>query len=139
MNNTPIQLLKVAQWNARSFRNHIHEFYDFMTDNSIQLACISETNFKTTDIAPSHQNYKLCRLDRTSSTNRSGGVAIFVDRNIIHEVIEVPKTKLVEAIGLKIRLTNGFYITFYSIYLSGGANNQEINQYLINQRSEDID
>lgn len=129
MINSQQQTFKIVQWNARGFRNHVQEFYDFMSEQLIQLACISETNFNIDDIAPSHPNFKIYRLDRTTSTTRCGGVAIIINRNIIHELLQVPETKLIEAIGIKVKLRNDTTADFYSIYVPGTNNNSLVNSY----------
>lgn len=67
MINTQQQIFEIAQWNARGFRNHVQEFYDFMSEQHIQLACISETNFNIDDIAPSHPNSRIHRFYRTNA------------------------------------------------------------------------
>lgn len=132
MINTPPQTFEIAQWNARGFRNHIQEFYDFMSEQHIQLACISETNFNINDIVPSHPNFIMYRLDRTTSQTRSGGVAIIVSRNIIHELLPAPKTNLIEAIGVKIKLQNGSTADFFSIYVPGTNNYSLVNLHYKN-------
>lgn len=127
MNNTQYNELKIAQWNARSFRNHVQEFYHFMNENNIQIAFISETNFYQTDIVPSNNNYVIHRLDRTTSSVRSGGVAIIIKRNISYELLQVPQTELIEVFGVKVKLLNGSFIQFYTAYLPGGTPNSDIS------------
>lgn len=132
MNSTQIGAINIAQWNARGFRNHVREFYQFMSDNAIQVACICETNFDQCDIAPSNPEYSLYRLDRTTSSVRSGGVAMIVRKEISHKLLAVPNTEILETFGIEIELSNNTFIRIFTAYLPGGTSHNEINQHYSN-------
>ena len=52
-----IRSLKISNWNANSIKHKIHEYYSFMCDNFIDIACIQETMYSPSDIIPVHPEY----------------------------------------------------------------------------------
>lgn len=125
--------LKLAQWNANSIRNNVHDLYQFLNENHVDVICLSETFLNDTDIIPTHPDYKIYRLDRnTNNNNHSGGVAIIIRRSINHELISAPQTRIIESIAIEVLLTNGTKIRIFSVYLPGGANSQLIQAHYKN-------
>ena len=123
-------LINVSFWNANSIRTKIHEHYDFLNENEIDVSCIQETMLKTSDNVHSHPNYILYRNDREidESTRASGGVAIFIRKSIVHQLIPLPRLKVIEAIGIELILTNGEKIQIWSVYLPGGTDSATIRR-----------
>lgn len=129
--------LKILQWNSNSLKYKIFELYDFLSENSIDVAIISETFYDNSDITPANPNYNVYRFDRITLNNRSsGGVAIFVRKTIKHNLLSKPKTKLLESLGVKIKLDSGAFLQLFAIYLPGGASNNEIRLHLKNDIHE---
>lgn len=126
--------LNIANWNANSIRNKLHEFYDFLIDNQINIACLQETMLSPNDIHQSHPDFVLHRNDRIveADQRQSGGVAILINRNIRHELLPSLNTKLLETIGIEIYVSNGSKIQIWSVYLPGGSNNNLIHEHYRN-------
>ena len=126
--------LKISQWNARSIRNHIHELYEFMNENFVDIICLCETFLINSDILPTHPDFICYRLDRLINDEnvRSGGVAIILRRKIKHKLMPFIDTKLLEVIGIEILLENNSSIQIMSAYLPGGASSINIRQHYMN-------
>jgi hypothetical protein len=121
--------LNIIYWNADGIRRQINEFYDFLDENFIHVACVNETHLKTNLSLHSHPDYIIYRLDRTDRPK--GGVAIFIHRSIKHRQLPHPQTTLFECIGLQILTENGSAINITSAYMPGGSTHASvINQYL---------
>lgn len=100
--------LKIMTWNAQSLKNKKLELYDYLTSHCIDIALINETHL-TNKISISHRSFKIYRLDR-DDTRRGGGVAIIIRRNIDHELIPCPLTKVIEAISIRVYQGNRSFI-----------------------------
>ena len=122
--------IKILTWNAHGISNKIIELYDYMTNQNIQVACINETFLKSHINLHCHPNYQCHRFDRTDRLK--GGVAILVDRNIIHTLLPALNTQLLETIGIEITSVKNTKIRIIAAYLPGGSSNTLINQHLIN-------
>lgn len=108
------------------------ELYTFMIDNSVDVACISETCLSSLDVVYKHRDFYVHRLDRPEdeTERRAGGVAMIIRKTVAHTPLSVPPTHLIEAMGVEIRLTNGSLVKIYSIYVPGGVSNADIRQSL---------
>lgn len=110
--------LKVMFWNANSVISKIHDLFNLLIENDIQIALLSETFLKH-NMTFSHADYKIYRLDRTS--NVKGGVAILIRKDISHSLLPCFETSVIEAIGVSIDSLSG-RITFISAYNPGSNN-----------------
>lgn len=57
-------------------------------------------------------------------------MAFFVRRGLKHKLLPVFHTNLLECVSLEILLDSGMSIIFHSVYLSGGASNNDIKSHL---------
>lgn len=111
--------LNVIYWNANGIQNKIHEFYNLLDNKFIHVACLNETHLKPDLTLPSHSEFITYRYDRTDRDK--GGVAIMIRRNIRHNLLPHPQTKLFECIGVEVLLENGSKIHITSVYMPGGS------------------
>lgn len=122
--------LKIAYWNANSIQNKIHQLYNFLKQESIDIFCICETFLKSSSILHQHPDYYIYRNDRPDDQAK-GGVMILVRREISHNLLPILKTKLIENIGIEINCQQRRFQLF-SCYLPGGTTSQQINNYYLN-------
>jgi hypothetical protein len=78
---TSFNKINVMLWNANSIVPKKHEFFDFLIENDIQIALLSETYLKP-GTSFYHSDFSCYRLDRVGRAK--GGVAIVVHRSIPH-------------------------------------------------------
>lgn len=125
------ETLRVMYWNANSLRSKLFVLYDFLRTQNITIACISETFFQPDDIIHRDADYMIHRLDRSNQhdNHRSGGVAIIIKRNIRHNLLPAPRTRLIEALSIELIANNNNTIRFTATYLPGGATQTQINQH----------
>lgn len=129
--NSPTKL-KVASWNANSLLNNIHELYHFLKTNKIDVCAVQETCFKDTTKIPSHLNYRWHCVNRLTDNGRtSGGVAICISTTLNYKLLSLPATKILECVGVKI-FNGNQHIDIFSVYLPGGATNEQINGHYKN-------
>jgi exonuclease III len=124
------QKIKLCHWNANSISGKIIEFYEFLNDNKIDVACLNETCLKPHMNLRKHPDFKIIRFDRTDRPK--GGVAIIIKKAFNFEIMESFNTKLLETVGIKLNLSDGSKIEIMSCYLPGGAVNNDINSHFIN-------
>jgi hypothetical protein len=120
-------LINILYWNANSIREKLHELYDYMSDNHIHITCLCETFLKSKDKLHSHPDFITHRFDRDDRPK--GGVAIIIRRNIAHNLLPHPQTKLIECIGVEVQLANGSKINIWSAYMPGGSKNSSIRNH----------
>lgn len=118
--------LNIFSWNAQGLYDKLFDFYFHLIKNNVDIACVYETFLKPNVRLHNHPDYKCYRLDRQ---NHGGGVAIFIRRTITHEAAPNLKFKLLECIGVIVKLSNSSSINIYSIYLPGSASNELIRQH----------
>lgn len=104
--------IKILNWNARSVRAKKFELCNFLTQMNIDVGVITETRLNPS-INFSLPNHTFIRLDRPNQVG--GGVAIIIKRGIRYNVIQHPKTNIIEAIGVKIHSLRGD-ITIFAVY-----------------------
>ena len=122
--------IKLLYWNCNNIINKIHELYDFMLRNFINVACLCETFLSSTDLLSAHPNFTIYRNDRININNRhSGGVAILVRKTIHHKLLDIIPTTILENIGIEMKLANGSKIQLFSVYLPGSTTITEANRY----------
>jgi endonuclease/exonuclease/phosphatase family metal-dependent hydrolase len=102
-------------WNARSICKKQIETHNYLIDNNIQIALISETWCKKTDNIK-FPNYHCYRLDREG--NRGGGVAILIRKEIKHQLLPDLRLTVIESIGISITV-NGRNLNIFSVYYPG--------------------
>lgn len=110
---------KVIHWNCNSIRNKKIEFFDFLLNNNIHVACLNETKLNN-KIRFSHNQFKVFRLDHRDNTSK-GGVAIVAHRSVECQVLSSFNTETIEAIGVQAKLQSGASIKLISAYFTGTA------------------
>lgn len=112
--------LKILFWNANGLKNKFVEFINYLQDNNIKLAAISETWLKYGDkLNFSSEAYKMYRNDRRTEIGSKGGVAIIIHRSINHELLpNSHNLLLIESIGIKI-FSNAGPLKIFSVYFPG--------------------
>lgn len=115
----PSRKLRLMIWNAQGIRCKIHEFFYFMTENSIDISLVSETHLSS-GVSCSHPPYFAYRLDRN---DRGGGVAIFIRRCIKHKLLSCPQTEVIEALAVEVNHENR-RISIFSVYFPGSKSAQ---------------
>lgn len=107
--------LKILYWNARSVQNKIHQIFDYLIDNGIDVALFQETRLKPKH-SFSHSNFRCYRLDRLDQIG--GGVAIAVRNTIRHSLLSSFSTRIIDCIGVSVETTSGA-INLISPYFPG--------------------
>lgn len=110
--------LNIITWNSKSIRNKYFEFLNFLNSQKVDVALVTETWLTNVDTLPS-SDFQCYRVDR--SEQRGGGVAIFVKRSIQHSLLPVIRTRLIENVGISVKLLNGNEVKIYCIYFPGGT------------------
>lgn len=100
-----------------------------MTQNQIQVACLSETFLKPEQRLHTHPDYKIHRLDRPD--NRGGGVAIVIRKSLSSKLLPDLNLQLIESIGVEIYINDQSKLHVYSIYLPGSSSSTSIRQNFI--------
>ena len=122
--------IRIVYWNANGIQNKIHELYNFMLVNFVDVSCVCETFLKSHHLLPAHPQFTIYRHDRDDNI-RKGGVLIIVRKSVPHQLLSNIQCSLVENIGIEIATTNS-KIQFISCYLPGGSNNQQIRNLFLN-------
>ena len=106
--------LNLLNWNANGLKEKKSVFLDFLLRHNIDIACVSETHF-----IPTQQfkigGYNIYRTDRLAP-HASGGVAIFIKRNIKHYEIILPELTSIEAVAINLILSNEEVVTISAVY-----------------------
>ena len=119
--------LKIIHWNANGFRNHKLEFFQYLVDNKIHIACLNETKLNP-NIRISHTDYHIIRLDKVNESISKGGVAIIVHKSVKFELMSSFDTEIVEALGLQLRL-RGINLKVISVYFTGTSRDHDYDAY----------
>lgn len=127
--------LNILYWNANSIANKILEFYSFLTQHNVDIACICETFLKPDQNIASHPDYVIYRLDRDLQ-QRGGGVLLAVKKSIKHSILPSLNTKILECLGVSVLSKNKSKIDIFSVYLPGGASTSDINSHFANDLSK---
>jgi Reverse transcriptase (RNA-dependent DNA polymerase)/Endonuclease-reverse transcriptase len=118
--------LKILYWNANSIQQNLHDFYNYLETNEIDIALLCETFLKPDMNINAHPDYVWYRMDRLNG--EKGGVAIVVNRKIPHEPLPAANLHIIEVVGVKI-FTLTSHISFFSAYLPGATSYQDIGNY----------
>jgi hypothetical protein len=119
--------LNIVYWNAQSIQPKILAFYNFIEQNNIDIALINETWLRDHQRIRKNSNYFIYRLDR--SGRRHGGVAIFVRESICHQLLTIPKTKVIEVIGIRVNFNDGEFFDIFSCYFPGSNDRGVVNDF----------
>lgn len=122
----PSNQFNLMIWNAQSVRNKKDEFLQFLDFGWVDVVLMSETHLTATDSCK-HPNYITYRLDRDDG-RRGGGVAIFLRRGIKHLLLPCPKTKIMEALSIKIFLEDK-PVVVSSIYFPGSSSSRDLTAF----------
>jgi exonuclease III len=109
------KILNIIYWNANSIRSKLTEFYTFLSDENIDIKCISETFLKSDQRINAHPDYLKYRLDREDRPR--GGVMIVIKKLIKHAILPSLHMSLIECLELYIETINGSKIEIFSVYL----------------------
>lgn len=115
--------ISIMYWNAQGIKTKLDELTRFLTNNKCDVVCLCETFLKNNNTLHIN-NYKCIRKDRL--TGRLGGLAIIIKSSIQYNEIQLPRTDLLECMGIEIVCDNRKVILINS-YLPGGATDKQIN------------
>jgi hypothetical protein len=103
------QKIRLLSWNSDGVRSKIHELLDLAVSTlSIDIIGLCETRL-TEKISMLTAGYHCYRQDKHHS-GRGQGVAILVKEDIPHNLLKIPYTKNIEAVGVSVRVRNAEYI-----------------------------
>ena len=125
--DTRSQSINVLYWNANGLADKMLAFYNFLSTQHVDIACIQETFLKPNSKIDSHPDYIMHRFDRVDRPK--GGVAIIVKRNLKHELQPSYDTKLMECIGIKVSINDTVSCHVISVYLPGGTPRKDIDEH----------
>lgn len=110
-----LDITRFVTWNADGLRTKIHELLELVSALSVDIFGICETRLSPKAVLNTPL-YRCYRQDRHVS-GRGQGVAIFVRENIIHTPIYVDKTRHLEVVGIKVKVS-GIDHFIFSVYQS---------------------
>lgn len=110
----PFSQLRLLNWNANGLREKKSTFTAFLNRHGIDIACVSETHLRNTDKFKI-PNFRIYRQDRNTHF-ASGGVAIFIKRNLSHHSILLPPIPDIEAVCIQLLQQNNKVIKIISAY-----------------------
>ena len=121
--------ISVLFWNSQGLSTKIHELNNFVKCKNIDFVCVCETFLKPNMTIPLLPNYSYFRKDRTYC--RLGGLLIFYKNQFKVSTINLPNTKIIEALGVEIQVSNKSCYLIIS-YLPGGTKSDLIRQHFKN-------
>lgn len=102
--------------NANGIGNKSIEFFNYLTDQKIQIAADCETFLKSYNRI-SHPDFFIYRLDKFSS--KLGGLMLVLAKQLSHEQAHLPRFKKIAAVGITLKL-HLRSLSIVSIYNPGG-------------------
>jgi Reverse transcriptase (RNA-dependent DNA polymerase)/Endonuclease-reverse transcriptase len=105
--------IKIVAWNANGLREKRNEFHQFLIDENIDIALVSETHLKGS-FKINFANYKTYRNDRLIGAG--GGTAIFIKSSIKHNETLNHDYNRFEVTSLEIWMTTGSSFIIHSVY-----------------------
>lgn len=96
---TNCKSINVVQWNSNSITNKLSELTDFIREFRIDIVLVCETKLRTNNFC-NIKGFACYRKDRPNNP-ASGGVAIFIKKNIPHNFVPLT-TESLEAVAIKI-------------------------------------
>lgn len=117
MNNT--KNINILFWNCNGIQNKALELQTFLKTNKIDIALLGKILTNSNKSIKFH-NYFTYRQDRPTNPTgpQSGGTAILVGINIVHQHILIPTT--VNTTSIKIKLGSD-QVQIFSVYKSPNA------------------
>lgn len=112
-------------WNAQSIYPKREELFDFLLNNKIHLALISETWLRRC-VSLYHPKFSIVRNDRKNGIH--GGVAIIIRKGIQYEIVAPLKTKVIENVGISMLVENR-KIEIFAAYFPGSSNSQSLQDF----------
>jgi len=111
---------KIISWNCNGIENKIPELTAFVKQNKIDIILLGETRLNPKNKI-SIPNYHVYRTDRPKAPTApsSGGTAILIRKNIIHQHVTLPTT--VESTTIQLKLKNKI-TQITAVYKSPSAN-----------------
>ena len=106
--------LNVIFWNARSIRKKYVEFFNFLSNNDVDICLLCET-WLSYNIKIYHPNYDCVRYDREGS---GGGVAIILKKTNSYRIIKCIETNVIETVGIILNLSNQTICKIICVYLT---------------------
>lgn len=108
--------LNILNWNANGLKEKKPVFVDFLLRHNVDIACVSETHLIPTEHFKIG-GYAVYRADR-QAPHASGGVAIFIKRNIYHYELYLPGLISIESVAINLTTSNGQLLTIAAVYKS---------------------
>lgn len=118
--------LLITIFNAQSVRNKKNEIFEFLSDNQVDIALLSETHLTDKDSfsCPDYITYRLDRLNH----HKGGGVALMIKRGIKHDLLPCPDTQIIEALSIQLYIQN-HSLEISSIYFPPSKSNEDHVQF----------
>ena len=114
----------ILSLNANGIRNRKLEFFDFMLQKQIGLACLCETKLNDS-IRFSHSDFRVFRFDCEGGEISHGGFAIVAHTSLSCKLLPSLNLEIVECIGVRMKLEGTLgYIDIYSVYYTGTTGDQ---------------
>lgn len=118
----------ILHWNCNSIRNKKVEFFDYLINNNIHIACLNETKLRDS-IRISHNQFRFIRLSNPGEGTVKGGVAIVLHKSISFSLLPSFNTETVEALGVAVSLHNGQQLRVVAAYFTGTTTNHDYDAY----------
>ena len=118
----------ILQWNMQSYRTKFHELKLLLNEHTPLCMCLQETMIRTANIH-SPSGYSIIHQPSDPDDGHTRGVAILVNKNVHHEVINL-NTNLQ---ALAVRITIHKTYTICTLYLPHQNVRKQDIQNLINQ------
>ena len=126
--------IRLAFFNANGIKRQKLFFIQFLQDNRIDIALLSETFLKP-HISFKIPNYKILRNDRTEG--RKGGTAVIIKSCLPFQILDLPPLETIEATAIKLLTTND-PIVIISVYKSPPKDLQLQDLKLLKQQGRRI-
>ncbi|VVC92580.1 unnamed protein product [Leptidea sinapis] len=112
--------LKIIYWNASTLRGKARRVNAFLQDHRADILLVSETHLRPSDIFKI-PNYHIYRKDEVSPSGQVyRGLAVLVQRRVIHQLIPVTEYGTFQALGILINVA-GKIMRIHSIYRPPGT------------------
>ena len=108
-----LHTFKLAVWNADGIHNKKLELLNFLTENSIDIMCVSETHLNRNK-SFNLPNYHIYRADRLAQ--RGGGAAVIAKINIQSHLVNIDNASIYEAVTIKAKLPKHGQLLITAIY-----------------------
>lgn len=109
-----LQNLTILNWNANGIKAQRSLLISFLARYNVDVACITETHLSDGEVFKI-SGYHTLRFDRSART-ASGGVAIFIKRQILYTELENPPTDSLEAVSVNVNINKTTSLKITSTY-----------------------